>query len=413
MVSFDFSPDAEPPFAMPAAAGPRRITLLGATGSIGRSTLDLVGREPERFRIESMVAGRDLAGLVAAARSFRPARAVLADPSLHAALKDALAGTGIEAAAGPNAVLEAAAAPADLVVAAIVGAAGLGPTLAAVHAGLPIALATKECLVAAGRLFMAAAARHKARVLPLDSEHNAIFQGFEAGNAAAVERIVLTASGGPFRTATVAEMARATPEQALKHPNYAMGSRITIDSATLLNKGLEVIEAHHLFGIPGDRIDVLVHPQQLVHGMVAYGDGSLVAGLAAPDMRTPIAHCLNWPDRGRAPTRRLDLGEIGTLTFEKPDLVRFPALGLAYRALAAGGGASAVLNAADEVAVAAFLARRIGFLDIARLVEATLDRASAAGLFAEPADLDAVAMVDAQARRLADEILPHLAAKTG
>lgn len=193
-----------------------------------------------------------------------------------------------------------------------------------------------------------------------------------------------------------------------------MGSRITIDSATLLNKGLEVIEAHHLFGIPGDRIDVLVHPQQLVHGMVAYGDGSLVAGLAAPDMRTPIAHCLNWPDRGRAPTRRLDLGEIGTLTFEKPDLVRFPALGLAYRALAAGGGASAVLNAADEIAVAAFLARRIGFLYyITRLVEATLDRASAVGLFAEPADLDAVAMVDAQARRLADEILPHLAAKTG
>lgn len=393
------------------APAPKRLTLLGATGSVGRSTLDIVARDPARFRVATMVARSDLAGLVEAALKFRPDRAVLADPTLHGALREALAGTGIATAAGPEAVVEAAASPADLVVAAIVGAAGLEPTLSAVRAGLPIALATKECLVTAGRLFMAAAARHGARILPVDSEHNAIFQGFETGNVAAIERIVLTASGGPFRTATLEAMRAATPEQALKHPNYSMGARITIDSATLLNKGLEVIEAHYLFGIPGDRIEVLVHPQQLVHGIVAYSDGSLVAGLAAPDMRTPIAHCLNWPGRGDAPTRRLDLAEIGSLTFERPDLVRFPALGLAYRALEKGGGAPAVLNAADEVAVAAFLDRRIGFLDIARAVEESLEAADARGLLAEPNDLETVASLDREARRIAEDLLPGLAAK--
>lgn len=395
----------------PDAAPPRRLTLLGATGSVGRSTLDIVARDPARFRVATMVARSDLDGLVEAALRFRPDRVVLADPTLHAPLRDALAGTGIATAAGPQAVCEAAASPADLVVAAIIGAAGLEPTLAAVRAGLPIALATKECLVTAGRLFMAAAARHGARILPLDSEHNAIFQGFEPGNVAGIERIVLTASGGPFRTATLEAMRAATPEQALKHPNYSMGARITIDSATLLNKGLEVIEAHYLFGIPGERIDVLVHPQQLVHGIVTYCDGSMIAGLAAPDMRTPIAHCLNWPGRGAAPTRRLDLAEIGSLTFERPDLVRFPALGLAYRALEKGGGAPAVLNAADEVAVAAFLDRRIGFLDIARAVEESLEAADARGMLVEPGDLETVAALDRDARRIAEDILPGLAAK--
>lgn len=380
---------------------PKRLTVLGATGSIGRSTLDVVAHAPDRFRAATLVSRADLDGLVAAARRFRPDRAVLAEAALGPALAEALAGTGIATAAGPEALLEAAAEPADLVVAAIVGAAGLAPALAAVDAGRTVALATKECLVAAGRLFMGAARRKGVRVLPLDSEHNAIFQVFEAGNAAMIDRIMLTASGGPFRTSSLEAMRVATPAEALRHPNYAMGSRITVDSATLLNKGLEVIEAHHLFDLPGERIDVLVHPQQAVHGLVSYRDGSLLAGLGAPDMRVPIAHCLNWPARGGSPARPLDLAALGTLTFERPDLARFPALGLAYRALAAGDGAGAVLNAADEVAVAAFLEGRIGFLDIARLVEGAMDDAEARGLFAEPTTLAEVLALDAEARRIA------------
>lgn len=389
---------------------PRRLTVLGATGSIGTSTLDLVARDPERFEVAALVAHSDLDRLVSAALKVRPARAVLADPTRREALRDALAGTGIETDAGAEAVIEAATMPADMVVAAIVGAASLEPTFAAIRAGRAVALASKECLVAAGTLFMAEARRCGALVLPLDSEHNAIFQAFGGESAVAVERIVLTASGGPFRAASVEAMREATPEQALKHPNWSMGARITIDSATMMNKGLEVIEAHHLFGLPGERIDVLVHPQSIVHGMVVHRDGSVVAGLAAPDMRTPIAHCIHWPDRGAAPTARLDLARLGGLTFEAPDLERFPALRLAYAALAAGGGAGCVYNAADEVAVAAFLQRRIGFLDIAAIVEATLDEADRLGLAREPADLAAVSVLDGEARRIAEARVRGLAA---
>ncbi|MEJ1159371.1 1-deoxy-D-xylulose-5-phosphate reductoisomerase [Prosthecomicrobium sp. N25] len=389
---------------------PRRLTILGATGSVGRSALDLVARDPDRFAAVTLVARSDLDGLVAAALRFRPERAVLADPALHRPLAEALAGTGIDTAAGPAAVLEAAAAPADMVIGAIVGAAGLAPTFAAVEAGRTVALATKECLVAAGRLFMDAVARRGVRLLPVDSEHNAIFQCFEAANAGAVEKIVVTASGGPFRTASLEAMRRATPAEALKHPNWSMGSRITIDSATMMNKGLEVIEAHHLFRLPGERIEVLVHPQSIVHGIVAYRDGSMIAGLGSPDMRTPLAHCLHWPERGPAPTARLDLAALGTLTFEKPDFERFPALRLAYAALEAGGGAPAVLNAADEIAVAGFLAGRIGFLDIARMVGATLEAAEARGLTADPGSLDDVLALDREARALAEAELRGLAA---
>ena len=387
-----------------------RLTVLGATGSIGRSTLDLVAREPERYELVALVAQRRVEDLAALARDLRPARVVVADPASGPALAAALAGSAIAAAAGPEAVLEAASMPADMVMAAIAGAAGLAPTLAAVRAGATIALANKECLVTAGRLFMAEAARNGVRVLPVDSEHNAIFQVLEDRNVAAVEKIVLTASGGPFRTWTREAMARATRREALNHPNWRMGEKVTIDSATLMNKGLEVIEASHLFPVGADKFEVLVHPQSVVHGLVGYTDGSLLAQLGAPDMRTPIAHCLNWPARGAAPVERLDLARLGTLTFERPDLERFPALAPTLAAMRRGEGATTVLNAANEVAVAAFLAGRLGFLGIAGLVENALEAAERRGLLVEPADLAAVDRLDAAARSLADEAVPTVAA---
>ncbi|MGC2114850.1 MAG: 1-deoxy-D-xylulose-5-phosphate reductoisomerase, partial [Pseudolabrys sp.] len=379
----------------------RSITILGATGSIGASTLDLIKRAPERYRVESISARRNAAGLGKIAREVGARHAVVADPAAYRDLKDALSGSRTEAAAGEDALVEAAQRPADWVMAAISGAAGLKPTLAAIERGATVALANKECLVCAGNLFMRRAASTGATVLPVDSEHNAVFQALGAGNRADVRRAILTASGGPFRTWSMEAIKAATPEQALRHPNWSMGPKVTIDSATLMNKGLEIIEAHHLFSLKSSEIDVLVHPQSVVHGLVEFRDGSVVAQLGSPDMRIPIAHCLAWPTRIDGPAARLDLAALQKLTFEEPDLERFPALALARRALETGGGAPTVLNAADEVAVGEFIAGRIAFPAIVALVDATLDVAAGRGLLAEPAGIDAALAVDHIARSLA------------
>lgn len=376
---------------------PRRVTLLGATGSIGRSTLDLIARNPDDFAVEALTANRSVEALAREARAFGARLAVVADPACYGALKEALAGSGIEAAAGPQALVEASGRPSELVVAAIVGAAGLAPTLAAVRRGAAVVLANKEALVCAGTLMTAEVARHGATLLPADSEHNAVFQVFESEQRHAIERIVLTASGGPFRTLSREAMAAVTPAQAVAHPNWDMGAKISVDSATMMNKGLELIEAHHLFGLPEERIEILVHPQSVVHSLVGYADGSMLAQLGAPDMRTPLAYCLAWPRRMAAPVDRLDLAALGRLTFEAPDAERFPALRLAREALRAGGGAPAALNAANEVAVEAFLAGRLGFLEIAAVAEAALERLASA-----PAEtLEAVLEIDREARALA------------
>ncbi len=336
---------------------------------------------------------------------------MVADHAAYRELKDALSGSRIEAASGEDALVEAAQRPADWVMAAISGAVGLKPTLAAVERGATVALANKECLVCAGGLFMRSAAKAGARILPVDSEHNAVFQALGSGNWGDVRRVILTASGGPFRTWSKEAINAATPEQALKHPNWSMGPKITINSATLMNKGLEIIEAHHLFALPSDQIDVLVHPQSVVHGLVEFRDGSVVAQLGSPDMRIPIAHCLAWPTRIDGPAARLNLAEVKQLTFEAPDLERFPALGLARRAMETGGAAPTVLNAADEVAVSEFLAGRISFPAIVALVEATLDMAAKRGLLAEPTGIDAALAVDHIARSLARDLLPEIAVK--
>ncbi|MGH6726352.1 MAG: 1-deoxy-D-xylulose-5-phosphate reductoisomerase [Pseudolabrys sp.] len=390
----------------------RRITILGATGSIGASTVDLIKRNRERYGVEAITARRNAGALAKIAREVGAKLAVVADPAAYGDLKDALAGSGVEAAAGETALLEAAQRPADWVMAAISGSIGLKPTLAAIERGATVALANKECLVCAGALFMRRAASTGATLLPVDSEHNAIFQALGAGAREDVKRIILTASGGPFRTWSLAAINKATPEQALRHPNWSMGPKITVDSASLMNKGLELIEAHHLFAIKPDEIDVLVHPQSVVHGMVEFRDGSLVAQLGSPDMRTPIAHCLAWPRRLDGPAAPLDLAQLHELTFEAPDFARFPALALARHAMTVGGAAPTVLNAADEIAVSQFIAGRIGFPAITALVEATLDAASARGLLAEPATIDAALSVDHIARSLALALLPEIAVKS-
>jgi 1-deoxy-D-xylulose-5-phosphate reductoisomerase len=351
---------------------PRRVTILGSTGSVGCNTIDLIDRQPGAFQIEALTAYDNVELLAEQSRRLRPALAVVADPARYAALKEALAGSGVRVAAGPQAVLEAATLPAEWVMAAIVGAAGLAPTLEAVRRGAVVALANKETLVCAGSLMTAEIKRCGATLLPVDSEHSAIFQVFDFERLDGVERIILTASGGPFRRFSRDEMAQVTPAQAVKHPNWSMGAKISVDSATMMNKGLELIEAHHLFGLPEERIDILVHPQSVIHSLVSYIDGSVLAQLGSPDMRTPIAYALAWPQRMAAPSARLDLAEIASLTFEAPDVIRFPAMALARQALKDGGGAPTVLNAANEVAVAGFLAGRLGFLDIARVVEETL-----------------------------------------
>ena len=394
-----------------AAREARSVTILGATGSIGRSTADLLRRERDRFRVEAVSARKNAAALAKLARELDARVAVVADPGAYADLKAALAGSGVEAASGEAALVEAASRPTDWVMAAITGATGLKPTLAAIERGAAVALANKECLVCAGNLFMRRAAEVGATVLPVDSEHNAIFQALASGRRDEVKRVILTASGGPFRTWSKEAIRAATPEQALRHPNWSMGPKITVDSATMMNKGLELIEAHHLFGLAPDEIDVLVHPQSVIHGLVEFRDGAMIAQMGAPDMRIPIAHCLAWPQRMTAPNPRLDLAAVATLTFEPPDLERFPALALARQALVAGGGAPTVLNAANEVAVAEFIAGRLGFAGIAALVEASLELAARRNLLAEPQTIDAAIAVDHVTRSLVRDILPEIAAK--
>lgn len=388
----------------------RSITVLGSTGSIGRSTLALLeAAAPGMFAVEALVAGRDVATLAAQARAHGASLAVVADAACGPALAEALAGSGIATAAGPEAVIEAASRPADWTMAAIVGAVGLRSTLAALARGGTLALANKESLVCAGDIVLEAARATGATLLPVDSEHNAIFQALMSRGAdgfAAVEKIILTASGGPFRQWSLAQMAQATPEQAVRHPVWSMGAKISVDSATMFNKGLELIEAARLFPVAPAQIEVLVHPQSAVHGMVQYADGSLIAQLGSPDMRTPIAHCLAWPDRMAVDVPRLDLATLARLEFEAPDPQRFPALRLCRAALSAGGGAPCVLNAANEVAVALFLARRLAFLDIAAVVDETL-----AALGGEPVnDLASVLALDAAARDRAAEIAAGRAA---
>ena len=403
-------PLARADLARNPAPAPRTVTLLGATGSIGSSTVDLLRQEASRYRVEAVTAHGNAASLARLARELGARFAAVADPDAYGALKAELAGSGIEAAGGAAAIVEAAQRPADWVMAAITGAASLRPTLAAAERGATVALANKECLVCAGALFMRRAAAAGATVLPVDSEHNAIFQALGAGRREDVRRIVLTASGGPFRTWPLDAIRRVTLEQALKHPTWSMGPKVTIDSATLMNKGLELIEAHHLFALGPDALDVVVHPQSVVHGLVEYRDGSVVAQLGSPDMRIPIAHCLAWPVRMATPAARLDLAHVATLTFEEPDLGRFPALALARRALAAGGAAPTVLNAANEIAVREFVDRRLGFSGIPALVEATLDAAERDGTVAEPNSVEEALAIDHNARRRAAELLPEIAA---
>ncbi|KAA0581244.1 1-deoxy-D-xylulose-5-phosphate reductoisomerase [Azospirillum sp. B21] len=380
-----------------APGAPRIVTILGSTGSVGTQTVDLVSRDPERFPVEALTANRNATLLAKQARDLNARLAVVADPSAYAELKDLLSGTGIEVAAGAAAVAHAAERPADWVMSAIVGAAGLEPTLAAVRRGAIVAFANKETLVCAGSLMMEEVKAHGATLLPVDSEHSAIYQVFDFERTDSIARLILTASGGPFRTKDRTFMAAATREQAVAHPTWDMGAKISVDSATMMNKGLELIEAHFLFGIPEERIDVLVHPQSVIHSLVEYVDGSVLAQLGTPDMRTPIAYALGWPARIATPAERLDLVKAATLTFEAPDPVRFPALRLARAALQSGGGAPTILSAANEVAVQAFLDRRIGFLDIERIVEETLTALPHRPL----RDLAAVREADADARRIA------------
>ena len=350
----------------------RKIAILGATGSVGTSTLDLVERNPERFEVVAVTAATNSEALADIARRTGAALAVVSDEARLPDLAERLAGSGCRAAAGTDALIEAAAGDAELVIAAIVGCAGLRPVMAAVEAGRTVALANKEALVTAGALMTEAATRSGATLLPVDSEHNAIFQCLACGRKEDVAKIVLTASGGPFRTASAAAMREATPAEAVAHPNWSMGAKISVDSATMMNKGLELIEAHYLFGLPADRIDILIHPQSVVHSLVEFVDGSVLAQLGSPDMRIPIAYALAWPERIATPAQRLDLATVARLEFEAPDFSRFPALGLAREALLAGGSAPIVLNAANEAAVARFLASEIGFTDIARIVGQSL-----------------------------------------
>ncbi|HEY5607015.1 MAG TPA: 1-deoxy-D-xylulose-5-phosphate reductoisomerase [Alphaproteobacteria bacterium] len=379
----------------------RRIAILGSTGSVGTQTIDLIERNRDAYEVEALTANGNVALLARQARALNAKFAVVADPRKYTALKEALAGTRTEVAAGPEALIAAAERPSEWVMAAIVGAAGLAPTLAAVKRGVTVALANKECLVCAGDLMMREVAERKATLLPVDSEHSAIFQVFDFAQKDKVEKVILTASGGPFRDIERGQMARVTPEQAVAHPNWDMGAKISVDSATMMNKGLELIEAHHLFGLADDRLDILVHPQSIIHSMVAYVDGSVLAQLGTPDMRTPIAYALGWPQRIAAPSARLNLAEIGQLTFQPPDPERFPAIRLARCALQSGGAMPTILNAANEIAVHGFLARRIGFLDIARIVEDTLERCPARPF----TNLDDVRRIDESARAMASELM--------
>ena len=384
----------------------KSVSIFGATGSVGLSTLDLIRREPDAYKVVALTANSDVDGLAAQAKATGAQIAVIGQARLYGALKEALAGSGVEAAAGEEALVSAAQTGADWTMASIVGCAGLRPTIAALKAGGTVALANKESLVSAGALMMEAASASGATLLPVDSEHNAIFQCLAGSRLEDVARITLTASGGPFRTKSRDEMAAMTPAQAVAHPNWSMGAKISVDSATMMNKGLELIEAAYLFPVGLDRIEILVHPQSVIHSMVEYRDRSTLAQLGSPDMRIPIAHALAWPQRIATPCQPLDLTRIGRLDFEAPDLERFPALRLARDAAQAGGATPAILNAANEVAVAAFLSGRIGFLDIAMIVEDVLNRYSAAS----PATIDDVLAADRQAREEAGRVMERLTA---
>ena len=382
----------------------RRVTVLGSTGSIGCNTVDLLTRNPGAYQVEALTGNRNVKLLAEQAQSLRANLAVVADETLFDELKERLSGTGIEAAAGANAVAEAAARPSDVVVAAIVGTAGLKPTLQAVRRGALVGLANKETLVSAGALMTAEVKKGGATLIPVDSEHSAIFQVFDFERPEGVSKITLTASGGPFRDQSLADMEKMTPAQAVAHPNWDMGAKISVDSATMMNKGLELIEAFHLFPVPEGEIEVLVHPQSVIHSMVSYVDGSVLAQLGTPDMRTPISFAMAWPERMTTPAETLSLADIGTLSFEPPDDIRFPALRLARNSLKAGGCAPTALNATNEIAVAAFLAGQIGFLDIARVVETVLDDLSTEGVLGAPRDLDQVFSIDALARDRASAV---------
>lgn len=382
----------------------RSVTVLGSTGSIGVSTLDVIAHARSVYGehampVEALTAQSNVDVLAKQAREMRPRLAVIGDEKLYRALKEALSGSGIEAAAGRKAIIDASARPSDTVMVAIMGAAALEPALAAVARSATVALANKECIVAAGSVFHRALANSSASVIPVDSEHNAVFQVLNGEGAQEVEKVTLTASGGPFRDWTLEQMAVCTVEQAVAHPNWSMGAKISIDSATLMNKGLELIEAHFLFALPVEKLAVLVHPQSIVHCLVSYADGSTLAHLSAPDMRTPIAHALAWPRRIASPSRRLDLAQVSQLTFRAPDHERFRCLGLALDAMRMGGMSPTILNAANEIAVDAFLNRRIGFLDIPRVVETTLNESLNANASVDT--LDGVLAIDARARELA------------
>ena len=375
----------------------RSLTILGATGSVGSQTLDLVARNPGRWQVEAITAGSDVVGLASAARACGARFAAIADEAKGAALKEALAGSGIESGAGASALVEAGARDAEIVITAIVGAAGLAPTMAAVRRGAQIGIANKETLVCAGPVVTAAATAHGATLLPVDSEHNAIFQVFPHDNPALVERVILTASGGPFRTKSREAMRGASVADACKHPTWSMGAKISIDSATLMNKGLELIEAAQLFPVPVEKLDVIVHPQSVIHSMVEYADGSVLAQLGSPDMRIPIAYAMGWPERIATPAQRLDFASVANLSFEAPDLERFPCLALAWDAMRAGGSAPCILNAANEIAVAAFIAGQAGFLDIDAIVAETLSMMPSGPV----TTLEEVVAVDAAARDVA------------
>jgi 1-deoxy-D-xylulose-5-phosphate reductoisomerase len=391
--------------AVAPETAPKRLVILGATGSVGRSCADVILGSPGRFEIAALVGGRDGAALAKTAVALKAKFAAIADPGAYSALKMGVGGTGVEVAAGPEAVREAALREADLCVAAIAGTVGLAPTYAAIAAGRAVALANKETLVCAGAAVMTAARKSGARILPLDSEHNAIFQAMGGSDSSLIHKMTLTASGGPFRDWSVERISRATKAEALAHPNWAMGPKVTIDSASLMNKGLELIEAHHLFDVSPDRLDVLVHPQSIVHGLVSFADGSVIAGMAAPDMKTPIAHCLAYPERISSGAKPLDLAAVGQLTFSKPDLEKFPALGLAIEALRHGGGAPTALNAANEIAVEAFLEDRIPFNGIAPLVKRVLEQAAKQGELGTPTSVESALAIHHKARDRAQTLL--------
>jgi len=379
----------------------RRVTILGATGSVGCNTLDLIRNQPDQFAIEALTGNKNVDLLISQAKEFTPKLAVIGDDALYGELKDGLSGTDIAAASGQAAMLEAADVPSEIVIAGIVGVAGLAPTLKAAQRGVIIALANKECLVCAGDFFLDEIEHSGATLLPIDSEHNAIYQVFDFDQADNVDHLTLTASGGPFRNASLTEMLAVTPEQAVVHPNWDMGAKISVDSATMMNKGLELIEAFYLFPVEEKQIDILIHPQSVIHSMVSYKDGSVLAQLGTPDMRTPISYALAWPERMETPGRKLDLAQIGKLTFEAPDLERFPALTLARDTLKAGGSLPTILNAANEIAVRCFLEERIGFLDITWVAAEVLDRTPKS----EPNALDEIFHCDESARVLAEEVV--------